>query len=258
GSESPYYPRIVLCIPGTWSGRDELDERLRQGPFRLAEPKVVSADGAESFDAEVRGPDLRMRAAFQASACRVRPSMTPADFAAVQGHRSVVYVLSDPFGRSTAAAAAARMIEVGLALLDAGGITMKCESSGIAHSAERWRRIGARLREEGAPGAALFDAFVRLPIVDDNQDLYSCGMHLLGSPDGLLSLRDFPGEDVLAAHRVLEGFLRRLRTGPVELQQAFQGEGTEDRFTSILEPCTRYEADDFFWNRWGCFRLRKA
>lgn len=276
GSDSPYYPRIVLCVPGIWDDQADLGRRLGQGAIRLSESKVVSADGAESFDMEFRGPDLRMKAAFQASACRVRPSMMPVDFAAVLGHRSVIYVLSDAFGRATAAGAAAGMIDVGVALLDVGGIAVKCDSSGIAHSAARWRELAVRLRDAGGAGATrsesaeerarawapLFDAYVRLPIFDNNQDLYSCGMHLLGAPDAQVSLGDFPGEDVRSAHRVLEGFLRRMRTdrvtGGESLEQTFQGEGTGERFSSVCGPCVRYSQDEFFWNRWGTFRIRRG
>jgi hypothetical protein len=232
GSDSPVYPRIVLCVPGPWEGREDLAQRVLPAGFVLEEKRLLRADGGEAFDAEFRGPDPRMRPAFQASACRVRPSLTPADFHAIQGHRGVLYVLSDPFGRTTAAAAASRMIEIGRALLDAGGIAVKCESSGIAHSAERWRR----------PDLPPFEAFVRLPIVDEIDDLYSVGMHLLGLPDGIVSLRHFPQGDLRGATRVLEEFLRS--------QTLPKG------YLASPEPCTGYAPEEFFWNRWGRLRLR--
>jgi hypothetical protein len=232
GSDSPYYPRIILCIPGPWEGRDDLAQRLLPGGLLLEEKKLRRADGSEAFDAEFRGPDARMRSAFQASACRLRPSLTPGDFHAIQNHRSVLYVLSDPFGRTTAAAAATRMIDVGRALIEAGGIAVKCDSSGIAHSAERWRSLNL----------PIFEAFVRLPIVDEIDDLYSVGMHLLGLPDGIVSLKDFPRGDLSGALRVLEEFLR--------------SQAPPKGFAASPEPCTGYAPDEFFWNRWGRLRLR--
>jgi hypothetical protein len=219
GSDSPFYPRIILCVPGPWENREALDARLREGVL-------------DGFEAEFQGPEPRMKAAFQASACRLRPSLTPADFRAIEAHRSVIYVLSDHFGRTTAAAAAARMIEIGRALIDAGGIAVKCDSSGIAHSADRWRTV-----------EPLFDAFVRLPIINETDELYSVGMHLLGLPDGIVELKDFDG-DIRAGTRVLEAYLRS--------QAAVEG------FTAAGEPCTGYEPDEFFWNRWGRIRLRRA
>lgn len=232
GSDSPYYPRIILCVPGPWEVCEVLEQRLLQGRFVLEEKRLRFADTTETFDAEFRGPDPRMKAAFQASACRLRPSLTPADFRAIDAHRSVLYVLSDAFGRTTAAAAAARMVEVGRALLEAGGLAVKCDSSGIAHSADRWRSA-----------QPLFDAFVRLPIINETEELYSVGMHLLGLPDGIVALKDFAG-DIRAATRVLEEHLRN--------QAAVAG------FAATPEPCTGYEPDEFFWNRWGRVRLRRT
>jgi len=232
GSDSPVYPRIILCVPGPWEGREDLAQRLLPAGLVLEEKRLRRADGGEAFDAEFRGPDSRMRSSFQVSACRLRPSLTPADFHAIQGHRSALYVLSDPFGRTTARAAASRMIEIGRALVDAGGIAVKCESSGIAHSAERWRR----------PDLPLFEAFVRLPIVDEIDDLYSVGMHLLGLPDGIVSLRDFPQGDLRGATRVLEEFLR--------------SQASPKGYLASPEPCTGYEPEEFLWNRWGRLRLR--
>lgn len=242
GSDSPYYPRIILCIPGPWEVREVLERRILQGPFVLEEKRLRLADTNETFDAEFRGPDPRMKAAFQASACRLRPSLTPADFRSIEAHRGVLYVLSDPFGRSGAEAAATRMVEVGRALLDAGGLAVKCDSSGIAHSADRWR----------APGP-LFDAFVRLPIINETEELYSVGMHLLGRPDGIVELKDFDG-DIRGGTRVLEEFLRSLPAGETVHEATFKS--GERRFLAGRESCTGYEPDEFFWNRWGRFRLR--
>jgi hypothetical protein len=254
---SEYYPRIVLCLPGPWEGREDLESRLRAGPFRLEEGRLRSADGRDSFEAEYRGFDPRMKSAFQVSACRVRPSLTPADFRLIEGHRSVLYVLSDAYGRSTAASAAARMIEVGRALTDAGAFAVKCESSGIAHSAARWRELGERL----PAWAAIFDAFVRLPILSETEEIYSCGMHLLGAPEGILPLAGFGEGNLMAAYQLLERFLRmteRDAASPkVRVEMTFKEEGA-GRFLSALEPCTFYAPDDFMWNRWGCYRLQRS
>jgi hypothetical protein len=247
---STFYPRIILCLPGPWESRQDLEDRLRSGPLRLEEGKLRSADGRETFDAEYRGSDPRMKSAFQVSACRVRPSLTPADFYAIGEHRGVLYVLSDAYGRSTAPAAAQRMIEVGRALIDAGALAVKCDSAGIAHSALRWRELGGRL----------FEAFVRLPILSDADEIYSCGMHLLGAPEGILPLKETGERNLMAAYRVLEGFLRGVEkegASPVAVQRSFKSEGS-GRFLSALEPCTLYEQDDFMWNRWGCYRLQRS
>lgn len=236
---SPYYPRIILCIPGPWSASGDLAAPLRDQGYLLEGQKLRSEDGKESFDADFRGADPRMVQAFKASACRLRPSFTPGDYQSLGEHRGVLYVLSDVYGGTTAGRQAARMIGLACRLLDAGGIAVKSESSGIAHSGARWRELEHRLPEGAAP---LFDAFVRLPIINEANDLYSSGMHLLGRPDGIVSLRHFPGPDIRGAAQALETLLRALL------------EGQEPAHAS-LGPCTLYAETDYFWNRWGRYRM---
>lgn len=55
GSDSSYHPRIILCVPGPWENRADLEQRLRAGPFVLEENRLRLADGSEGFDAEFRG-----------------------------------------------------------------------------------------------------------------------------------------------------------------------------------------------------------
>jgi len=276
GSASPYYPKIVLCIPGSWADPGDLQSSLGKSGYALEGTRLRRRDGSETLELEFQPhSDPRMRKSFEASACRLRPSLELQDYDAVERHRSVLYLLSRNYDRSDAARVAALMLEAGVALIDAGGSAMKCDSSGIAHSAKRWSELLEATREAGGPSKALsvvaqereliwtplFEAFVRLPIVTKTEELYSCGMHLLGCPDGIVELGDFDGKDAWAANEVLESFLRSLRvdTGPesVALSHTFRAPGTTDRFLSAREACTRYQEDAFFWNRWGYFRLRR-
>src|SRR5438034_343517 len=72
-------------------------------------------------------------------------------------------------------------LRLGDGLLEAGGIAMKCESSGIAHSRSRWLELATLSETESDFWSALFDAYVQLPIQSED-DFYTCGMHLLGKP----------------------------------------------------------------------------
>src|SRR5205085_2789306 len=89
---------------------------------------------------------------------------------------------------SAAASATARQF-LGLAtqLLHAGGIAVKCESSGMAHAAPRWQKFDANAdRDAFNFFTALYLAYVFSPI-SNGPDLYTCGMHLLGAPDLILN-----------------------------------------------------------------------
>ena len=88
-----------------------------------------------------------MEGAFKASADRIRPSLTDDDYLAIRKHLCTAYVLSGNYGRDDAAEQAQRMMYAAQVLLDAGGIAVKCESSGIAHSKARWGELVARVAE---------------------------------------------------------------------------------------------------------------
>ena len=81
-------------------------------------------------------------------------------------------------------------------------------------------------------------------------------MHLLGCPDAIVDLKEFA-----EAHRVLEGFLRTFgkaaESNMLPLQHNFKDDAS-GRVVSMLEPCSHYPAEHFFWNRWGVFRLKRA
>jgi hypothetical protein len=92
-------------------------------------------------------------------------------------------VLSPPIDGGTDVAAS--MLRLGAALLDAGAVALKGESSGIAHGAARWRALAATVAgdDRDAAGVALYHAWVRRPLGDAAGILYTCGMHLLGERD---------------------------------------------------------------------------
>jgi hypothetical protein len=99
----------------------------------------------------------------------------------------VLYVLSKNFGVAEAPGVARTFLTLGHRLLEAGGIAVKCKSSGISHSRARWLQC-----DQTANGTvherftALFNAYVQYPI-GSATELYTCGMHLLGGPDLIIS-----------------------------------------------------------------------
>src|SRR4029079_11192312 len=93
-------------------------------------------------------PDSRMERAFRIADSNTRPSLAAEDLAAVAAHASVLYVLSGQYGPGEAAQTAHLMLLLGCTLLDAGGIAIKCESSGLAHGAQRWRDLAYHAGEQ--------------------------------------------------------------------------------------------------------------
>lgn len=237
-------PKTVLCILG---GAD------------------LAANGASILDRpgiehEARPADPRMETSFRASSSHVRPSLGPDDFAVIGRHATVLYVLGRNVTSAQAPDSARDMLDLGRRLLEAGGTAMKCESSGIAHSRSQW--IGLASRRDS--WASLRDAFVQLPIRSE-EGVYTCGMHLLGKPDlimseALIESARGPAESPVApVIRLFESFalylLAECPVGAFGSGHTFRVAADSPRFRVVWEPCAGYAPDDFLWNPFGRWRF---
>jgi hypothetical protein len=235
--------RFVVCVLGRWSEWRAVDALVTR----------VAKTGFERDREYSRlEPDPRMKKAFDASHDRVVPSLTGEDQAAIAEHASVGYFLSPPIEPARARQVAETMLRLVVALLDAGGLAAKCESSGIAHGAARWRALAAG---DDRP-ESLYQAWVRRPIADDRM-LYSCGMHLLGEPDAEITRRSSKGGtqaldwiDELNLYVLREKPARGMKDG-----EGFRRFGGRARRVLRVVPCERYPDDDFFFNPHGYLRL---
>jgi hypothetical protein len=199
---------------------------------------------------------------FDASYDRVTPSMTEADWRAVRGHRAVAYVLSPPIRKKQAADISGRALLLIAALLRRGGVAAKGEGAGIAHGRARWLELAgdfARAREQGdahAEGASLYWAWVRRPILDEDEAVYySCGMHLLGERDIEIGTSVELG-DALEWMDLLGLYLAGDRpTRPLKDGEGFRLKDAGPRRLMRFRPCERYEEDEFIFNPYGYIRL---
>jgi hypothetical protein len=233
-----FLPKLVLCMLGD-AGFGE---------------RAAAILGQEGIEHEVQPRDPRMPRAFAASAFRVDPSFTPDDDAAIAQHESVVYFLSENFGAGAALEVTRRMLGLAGQLFEVGGTAMKCESSGIAHGRARWLE-----HIQSGDVAALLAAFVSYPIGDGN-DLYSCGMHLLGRPDLIVS--DQVVSDAHTAAALFATFSQYLllecTPGQFASGHTFRVDDDAARHVVRWEPCTGYDEDDFFFNPFGRYRFHVA
>lgn len=234
-------PKIVLCVV---SGRD-FPERAK---------RVLEELGCEH---EFAPGDAGMAKAFEASASRVAPTLTKVDLEHIATHESVLYVLSKNYPAREAPEVSRTMLRAGVRLLSAGGIAMKCESSGTAHGSVHWKALAERAEAGDAAerGSALFGAFVRYPIGSD-RDLYTCGMHLLGQPDLIAARELLPAADAVALFRTFALYLlAECPEGAFAPGHTFRTGDTAPRYRVLWEPCTGYAEDDFFFNPFGRWRF---
>jgi hypothetical protein len=246
-------PRHVICVLGNWRDFDDVDTIVRE----------VGASGFE-LDREFSQlfPDRQMRAAFAACYDRVSPSMTEEDWLAVREHTAVAYVLSPPISKDQALNVSGHALSLTAALLRHGGVAAKSEGAGIAHGRTRWMELAGKLlraSEQGnilSEGATLYWAWVRRPIVDDDEAVYySCGMHLLGERDveieSSLALADaLEWMDLLGLYLVGDRPTRPIKDG-----EGFRLKDEGPRRIIRLRPCGRYEEDEFMFNPYGYIRL---
>lgn len=243
-----YLPKIVLCVPGG----DDLRARC--------EPILED----QRIEHEFRAHDAHMTRAFRASSV-TWPGFTSKDFERIENHLTVLYVLSENYVAAAAPSVSCRFLEIGNRLLEAGGIAIKCESSGISHPADRWTKFMTNAK--GAPDErfnALFHAYVAYPI-GSKADLYTCGMHLLGAPDLIISqarARQSGTDDKTLVAMVAElfrvfanYFLAECPIGKFVSGHTFSIDRHAHRHRVVWEPCTGHAEDSFFFNPFGRWRF---
>jgi hypothetical protein len=239
-------PKIVLCIPG-------------HGDFPSKCEPILDEEGIEH---ELKPRDRRMVHAFEVSSM-ARPSLTEQDYGNLARHEVVLYAMSRNFMAAEGPETSHAFLRLGRRLLEAGGIAIKSECSGIACSCSRWIELADQAEGGGESfWAGLFDAFVVFPI-GSKTDVYSCGMHLLGKPDLIVSqalLEPHAGRSVaLAAASLFRVFgmylLAECPDGGFVSGNTFSVDQTSPRYRVIWEPCTGYAEDEFFFNPFGRWRF---
>lgn len=237
-----YLPKIVLCLVG---GAD----------FAERAKPVLEEAGVEH---EFTPRDERMAESFAASAFRVQPTLTPADYETIAKHESVLYILSKNYTAAEAPEVARTMLLVGAKLLAAGATAMKCESSGVAHSRVRWTVLAIQAdnpADHAERCAGLFSAYPQYPIQSE-ADLYTCGMHLLGKPDLIAPSALMSVEAAVELFRAFAMYLLVERAdGGFASGHTFSVSETATRYRVVWEPCSGYAEDDFFFNPFGRWRF---
>ncbi|MBN3727445.1 hypothetical protein [Burkholderia sp. Ac-20379] len=166
--------RTVLCIPGSWETRADLIAALIHADtgYLFAGGILMQMESQDAFRVHFESADERMASAFHAAGPHWRDS---SEMAAIAQHKSVVYVVDEGGSRARIEA----LMAAGAALIDAGGLGVKVESSGVAHSPEQWRDYVANVH--------LLSAYRAFVVTVGSDAPYTCGMHNFGMKDVRLS-----------------------------------------------------------------------
>jgi hypothetical protein len=176
-------PKTVLCIPGKWKDRSEIvtaivDNNL--GRFIFAGNVLLNINTNQGYSLEIHDKDGQMQNAFKVAGLVNRLSNHFLE--EIDKHHYVIYVIGDTGNLDDAKA----ISEAGLAILNAGGLGLKVESTGKAFTKEHWAKLVTDFEESN-----LCEMFVIDSINDGQGTTYSCGMHNLGFKDTIVSNVEF-------------------------------------------------------------------
>jgi hypothetical protein len=232
-------PKLVLCIPGPWKSRGDLVRAiaLHGGGYLFAGQILLRADTQFSCELEFTEIDPRMPRSFVAAGPHWRD--TP-EMAAISTHSSVVYLV----GAGGSTDRAKEMMLAARALIACGGLGVKVESAGVAHSPTSWME----LTNEISPR----DLHTALVVYITGSDVYSCGMHNLGLRDVIT--RDSGSQDLVELVRVFTRYTYE-ESPTITDGQTFSVSRDAPMYRIHDDPGEAYESGSLFANPYGFWRL---
>ena len=236
--------QIIIGVPGLWETRSDIVKAIasKSGDFIFAGLVLMNTATKDSYTLEVYDRDPGLAHAFEIAG---RSLLIKEDIQKIAAHRSTLYVLSSDVSVEDAR----RMLGVGRALLNAGGLAVKVESTGVAHSAAQWNAYA-----ESNDLFQLYCAFVML--IGGDEYNYSCGMHNFALPDTSvdcqLGLEE--GPDLINRFNYFQ-----LAGSPVLADgDTFSATVDAPRYRLKKEICEAYEPDHAFHNPFGRWHLVRA
>jgi hypothetical protein len=243
GRSSAVATELIACIPGKWSDRSEFLGKIADaggGQFTVAGGKLIDLEAQEHVLLELCDPDPNLAQAFRIAG---QGKLTEEVLARVAEHSSVAYLRfpADILEQRE------RLMKFTRLLARSGGLAIKLESSGIAHTLESW--LGLLV---GNP----FDLYcASVVLVAGEAYAYSCGMHHFGLPDSAI-----PRSLGEQAAEVMNRFnYWRIAESPVlATGHTFSVAADAPPLRTTLVEDSRYPASDPFHNPHGVWRLDPA
>ena len=237
-------PRTIIGVPGAWPNQSDIVTSIvkNSGGYLFAGMIMMHIDSKTYFQVDVCDHDDNLAEAFRIGG---GGKISSDELKLIGDHTFCVYLMGD--GGSLESAR--RFLAAGEALLKCGGLGVKIESAGLAHSSSSWKQFAADEQH-----GSLMKAFVTY--VGDNETYYSCGMHNLGYPDCVVRA---PVEPSVAAN-LIHTFLGYLlfESPAVHSGETFSVDAESPRYRLFKEDCTMFPADDPFHNPFGIWRMVPA
>lgn len=233
---------MIVCIPGPWKDHRDLVRSVAAttaGEFMFLGGLLAHPSGKDHVELEVFERYPGMEDAFRFAG---QGQISEETLAAVAAHQSVAY-LHFPLDL---AGQRARLVKFTKAIQRCGGIAVKLETCGIAHTWERW--LG--LLQSDNP----FDYYCAgVTLVGDENHFYSCGMHHFGLPDCQLTNSFDPATGADLMNRF--NFYQIVEQPELAAGHTFSLTADSPRFRLDQIPDPRFDEDDPFHNPHGLWDL---
>lgn len=232
---------IITCVPGSWNTLADINNSIRKNRdnFILVDWVLINLDTNERFRIEVNNRDTNLVEAFTFAS---NNSFEANILDEINNNKYVIYLVSENISIETARF----MIQATSILLKAGGVAVKVETAGVAHTASNWFAL-----ENSKELIALYYAYVTL--VAEDSFYYSCGMHNLGLKDAIIASDIHPNK----AAQVLNTFLLYylVENPKLETGDTFSENLASPKYRLENIKCNFYSNDDLFYNPFGMWRL---
>ena len=233
--------QIIIGVPGKWNNRTELIQAVasKSEGYLMAGHIIYNTKKDIGFQAEVYEYDESLKEAFSYAS---RNTFDGSLLEEIKQHTFTVYVIANVNGLE----GLKEVVDVGAALLKAGGLAVKIETSGIAHTKDEWYHLA-----ENQDYFPIYSHFVTL--VGDEESYYSYGMKVFGLPDVTIP----SSIEIKEAADLLNNFnLYNLVEKPVFNNGETFGVGENTPIYKIqYNNDFRYGEDDVFFNPFGLINL---
>ncbi|KIL78857.1 DUF4261 domain-containing protein [Bacillus badius] len=234
--------QVIIGVPGKWKNRSELIQAVASNGdgYLMAGYIIHNAKKDVGFQVEVYEHDPHLKEAFSYAGAFQESLLDE-----IEHHTFTVYVIANINGIE----GLKQVVDVGATLLKAGGLAIKIETSGMAHTKDEWYQL-----LENQDYFPLYSHFVTL--VGDEESYFSCGMKAFGLPDVITPSSISPEE----AADLLNNFnlYSIVEHPPFKNGEIFSLEKNSPVYKIDFINEFRYEEEDVFFNPFGLINLIPA
>ena len=236
---------MIVCVPGPWQDRTEFVRRVitlePMGRFMFAGAVLADVTAKDHVPLDFCPMDPSIPKAFEIAG---QGKLPPDLLTHLQEHKSVAFLhfpLDLPAQRE-------RLVQFSELLQKLGGFAVKVESSGIAHTWERWFAL--------LDGSSFDRYSATVVLIGDSDYYYSCGMHHFGLPECAVP-RSIPvGEAADLMNRF--NYWQIAEAPSLQTGHTFSLSENDPRFRLTLESDSKHSDDHPFFNQYGIWHLTAA